>query len=153
MSAQTLQLYSTLCDPVNCHPPGSSVHRILQARVLEWVAMPSSRGSFWPRDGTCVSWGSWIAGTDSSLLSHWESPSWVCPHSKTSFYSAGFAVGGDCFIFMYFQNPPDYKIFLCPCLEYSQCHSDHDCLPPFTLPLLLSITHPTHPLYSLLVKS
>ena len=32
----------------------------------------------------------------------------------------GFAVGGDCFIFMYFQNPPDYKIFLCPCLEYSQ---------------------------------
>ena len=37
-------------DPVNCSPPGSSVHGILQARILEWVAMPSSRGSSWPRD-------------------------------------------------------------------------------------------------------
>ena len=33
----------TLCDPMDCSPPGSSVHRILQARILEWVAMPSSR--------------------------------------------------------------------------------------------------------------
>ena len=36
-------------------PPGSSVHGILQARILEWVAMLSSRGSSWPRDQTCVS--------------------------------------------------------------------------------------------------
>ena len=36
---------STLCDPMDCSPPGSSVHGILQARILEWVAMPSSRGS------------------------------------------------------------------------------------------------------------
>ena len=34
----------TLCDPVDCSPPGSSVHGIFQARVLEWVAMPSSTG-------------------------------------------------------------------------------------------------------------
>ena len=34
----------TLCDPVDCSPPGSSVHGILQARILDWVAMPSSRG-------------------------------------------------------------------------------------------------------------
>ena len=34
-----------LCDPVDCGPPGSSVHGILQARILEWVAIPSSRGS------------------------------------------------------------------------------------------------------------
>ena len=34
-----------LCDPMDCSLPGSSVHGILQARVLEWVAMPSSRGS------------------------------------------------------------------------------------------------------------
>ena len=39
------QLYPTLYDPVDCSPPGSSVHGILQARILEWVAMPSSRGS------------------------------------------------------------------------------------------------------------
>ena len=34
----------TLCDPTDCSPPGSSVHGILQARILEWVAMPSPRG-------------------------------------------------------------------------------------------------------------
>ena len=49
------QLCLTLCDPMDCSPPGSSVHGILQARILEWVAMPSSRGSSWPRDGTQVS--------------------------------------------------------------------------------------------------
>ena len=35
----------TLCNPMNCSLPGSSVHGILQARILEWIAMPSSRGS------------------------------------------------------------------------------------------------------------
>ena len=59
------QLCLTLCDPMNCSPPGSSVPGILQARILEWVAMSSSRGSSWPRDGTHVSCGScigrWIA--------------------------------------------------------------------------------------------
>ena len=45
----------TLCDPMDCSPPGSSVHGIFQARILEWVAISSSRGSFWPRDWTCVS--------------------------------------------------------------------------------------------------
>ena len=39
----------TLCSSVDCSPPGSSVPGILQARVLEWAAMPSSRGSSWPR--------------------------------------------------------------------------------------------------------
>ena len=45
----------TLCDPMDCSPPGSSVCGILQARILEWVAIPSSRGSSWPRDQTQVS--------------------------------------------------------------------------------------------------
>ena len=47
--------FPTLCDLVDCSPPGSSVHGILQARILEWVAMPSSRGSSQPRDQTSVS--------------------------------------------------------------------------------------------------
>ena len=38
----------TLCDPMDCSPPGSSVHWILQARILEWVAVPSCRGSSQP---------------------------------------------------------------------------------------------------------
>ena len=43
--AKSLQSCLTLCDPMDCSPPGSSVHGILQARILEWVAMPFSRGS------------------------------------------------------------------------------------------------------------
>ena len=54
-----LQLCPTLCDPLDCSPLGSSVHGILQARILEWVAISFSRGSSQPRDQTLVSW---IAG-------------------------------------------------------------------------------------------
>ena len=52
--AKSLQLCLTLCDPMNWSPSGSSVHGILQARILGWVAMPSSRGSSLPRDQTCI---------------------------------------------------------------------------------------------------
>ena len=45
----------TLCDPIDCSPPGSSIHGIFQARVLEWVAISFSRGSSKPRDRTRVS--------------------------------------------------------------------------------------------------
>ena len=45
----------TLCDPMDCSPPGSSVHGILQARILEWAAISFSRGSSQPRDWTQVS--------------------------------------------------------------------------------------------------
>ena len=46
MHAKLLQLYPIFCDPMDCSLLGSSVHGILQARVLEWTAMPSSRGIF-----------------------------------------------------------------------------------------------------------
>ena len=49
------QSYPTLCDPMDCNPPGSSVHEIFQARILEWVAISFSRGSSQPRDRTQVS--------------------------------------------------------------------------------------------------
>ena len=45
----------TLCEPKDCSPPGSSVHGILQARILEWVAIPFSRGFSWPRAPNQVS--------------------------------------------------------------------------------------------------
>ena len=48
------QLCPTLCDPVDCSPPGSSVHGILQTRILEWVAIPFSKGYSQPRDWTQV---------------------------------------------------------------------------------------------------
>ena len=46
---------AALCDPMDCSPPGSSVHGILQARILEWVAISFSRGSLWSRDCIQVS--------------------------------------------------------------------------------------------------
>ena len=54
LHAQVLQSCPILCDPMDCSPPGSSVHGIHQARILEWLAMPSSRGSFPPTDRTPV---------------------------------------------------------------------------------------------------
>ena len=89
-----------LCDPMNhSPPPGSSVCGILQATILEWVAMPSSRGSSWPRDQTHISYISCteVAGDvrDMSLIpeSHWakikESP---------GFYSFWFPASRGCCI-------------------------------------------------------
>ena len=54
--AKSLPSRLTLCNAMDCSPPGSSVHGILQARILEWVAMPSSRGSSQPWDRTCTSY-------------------------------------------------------------------------------------------------
>ena len=45
----------TLCNPMDCTLPGSSVHGILQARILEWAAISFSKGPYWPRDWTLVS--------------------------------------------------------------------------------------------------
>ena len=59
------QSYPTLCDSTDCSPPGFSVHGLLQARILEWIAIPFFRASSWPRDRTQVSCiGRWI-------LYHW----------------------------------------------------------------------------------
>ena len=56
------------CHPMDYRLPGSSVHGVLQARILEWVATPFSRGSSWLRDGTCISCASCIAGR---FFTHW----------------------------------------------------------------------------------
>ena len=60
--AQSVQLCPTLCDPMDHSLPGSSVHRIFLARILEWVAIPSSRGSSRSRDQTCFSWSPALPG-------------------------------------------------------------------------------------------
>ena len=64
MRAMLLQLSLSLCNPVDCNPPGSSVHGILQARIVERVAIPSSRGSCHPMDRTHI-----------SCLLHWQAGS------------------------------------------------------------------------------
>ena len=66
------ELCQTLCGPIDCSPPGSTVHRIIQARILDWVAMPSSRGSSQPRDQTCASRISCIIGGFFTHQTTWE---------------------------------------------------------------------------------
>ena len=72
MRAKSLQSCLTVCNPMNHSLPGSSVHGILQSRILEWVAMPFSRGSSGPRDWIQVSH---IAGRFFYGLSYPGSPS------------------------------------------------------------------------------
>ena len=74
LCAKWLQQCPTLCDPMCFNPPGSSVHGILQATILEWVAMPSSRGSSWPRYQTCIPY---ISCTGRRVLHHWAT--WEVP--------------------------------------------------------------------------
>ena len=62
VKSEVAQSCPTLCDPVDCSPPGSSVHGILQARILEWVAISFSRGIF-PTQGS------------NSHLLHWQADS------------------------------------------------------------------------------
>ena len=84
----------TLRDPLDCSPPGSSVHEITQARIPEWVAMPSSRESSWPRNRTRISCVFCIVDGFFSLWAIKEAPSPVhhlfkCQHSLpvNSYYS------------------------------------------------------------------
>ena len=81
--AKSLQSCLTLCSPVDCSPPGSFVHGILQARILEWVTMPSSGGSSQTRDQTQVSYISCIGWqVFFYYLRHLGSPQAVKQHSK-----------------------------------------------------------------------
>ena len=72
----------TLCDPMDSSPPGSSVHGIFQARILEWVAMSSSRGSSRPRDGTHVSVS---CGPCTGKRSLYHCTTWVLRGFKSKF--------------------------------------------------------------------
>ena len=74
------QLCLTLCDPMDCSPPGSSVHGILQARILEWIAIPFSKGSSQPRDRS----GSPALQADSLQSEPLEKPMYVyIKHQKS----------------------------------------------------------------------
>ena len=72
--SEVTQSCPTLFDPMDCSLPGSSVHGILQARILEWVAISFSRGSSWPRDQAQVSH---IAGRRFNLWATREAPVWL----------------------------------------------------------------------------
>ena len=88
------QLCLTLCDPIGCSPPGSSVHEILQAGTLEWVAIPFFRASSQPRDQTQVScitgrfFTNW-ATTDTKASTKWKKLTtwWPWARSPQTYWS------------------------------------------------------------------
>ena len=66
-------------DSIDCSPPGSSVHGILQARIVEWVAIPFSRESYWPRDWTqvfCIAGGFFTSWATRKTLFQNKYPRW-----------------------------------------------------------------------------
>ena len=87
MHSKSLQSCLALCDPMDCRPPGSSVQGILQARILEWVALPSSRGSSRPRGR------SWVSCTANRFFTIWATRetlmSWSYSPSPQSAFSWG----------------------------------------------------------------
>ena len=75
--AKSLQLCPTPCDPINCSLPGSSVHGMLQARILEWITIPFSKASSQPRNLTYVSC---IAGGFCTHRATWEANTYTHTH-------------------------------------------------------------------------
>ena len=81
-AAKSLRSCLTLCDPMDHSWPGSSVHGILQARVMEWIVMPSSRGSSWPRDWTHISNAPAVTTRFFTTSTTWEAHSGLLPSDK-----------------------------------------------------------------------
>ena len=79
--SEVTQLCPTLCNPVDCSLPGSFLHGILQARILEWVAISFSRGSSRPRDQTgvsCIAGRRFNLWATSSVISKNYTTAWRC---------------------------------------------------------------------------
>ena len=112
----------TLCNPMDCSPPGSSIHGIFQAKILGWVAISFSRGSFWPRDWTDVSCISSIGRSVLYQLSHQGSHLYM-------------ALGKNCKVYIYI-----YKyiyIYTLGILQFSLILCDDESLQPSNLHALL----------------
>ena len=94
------QPYSTLCNPMDYSLPGSSVHEDFQARILEWVAISSSRGPSWPRK---ISWDASLAlaGGFFATIATWDAQVNVLWLNPKSFLT----VSGQCFLTLQVMNP------------------------------------------------
>ena len=92
LCAKSLQLCLTLYNPMDCSPPGSSVHRTLQARILEWVAMPSSRGPSWPRERMSPSSAGKFSITSATWKAHLGHRCIYCMHVTESIDKHGLQV-------------------------------------------------------------
>ena len=95
------QLCLTLCNLTNCSPPGFSVPGILQARILEWIAIPFSRGSSRPRDRTLVSCTAsrfftiWDTGKSHyNLITSFKTPFFIYRHHVLKYWDFNIQMGG-----------------------------------------------------------
>ena len=107
--AKSLQLCPILCDPMDCSPPGSSVHGILQARILEQIAIPFSRESSLPMDWT---WVSYIA---SRFFTIWGTREALWYKRKVKFSLVMFHI--DCMMRIF----PYILKFILLCFNFSVC--------------------------------
>ena len=89
-----LNWVSDFCDPMDCSPPGSSFHGILQARILGWVVISFSRGSSWPREQTHISH---IAGRFFTVWATGEAPQSKMKPPKYIFLQHACGIGYDAF--------------------------------------------------------
>ena len=121
----SLQLGPTLCNPLVCSLPGFSVHGILQTRILEWVAISSSRGSFWPRNQTHIAYVSCIGRQalyyycHLGLYSFKDSiPFWFIASIECS--SLCYAINPYClfYIWWYASVNPIFPIYPFPCFSF-----------------------------------
>ena len=101
--------YSTLCNPTNGSWPGSSIHDIIQARLLEWIAMPSSTGSSWSMGQTHVSCTSELAGGFFTTGATWEAP--------YNTYTCIYVSFGNFFLSAEWEIPPNTE-FLMNCAPH-----------------------------------
>ena len=127
------------CDPMDCHPSGSFVHGLLQARILEWVAIPFSRGSSQPRDWTLIScladrfFTIWATREGSPSIEHHSS---VAKTPTTIYY-----ISQKHFTIYFLKK--NWRIIALQCCA-SLCHTTTWIGHKFTyIPSLLSTT-PTH---------
>ena len=114
VKVKVTQLYRTLCDPMDCSLPGSSVHEILQARILEWVVFPFFRGSSQPRDWTQVScfagrcFTVW-ASREAPKTIYWATKKWdfVCMSKQGNLL---FILGPHCYLFVPSKALPEFLV-------------------------------------------
>ena len=115
--AKSLPACPTLCDPMDCSPPGFSVHRILQAGILEWLAIPSSRGSYQPGIELTSLTSPLLAGGCFTTSAIWEAH---CEHRAACIFVCVcvLKVGTISFLFLF--------IWLCQVLV-AACGNDFSC--------------------------
>ena len=110
----------TLCNPMDCSPPGSSVHGILLARILESVAISYSRGSSQPRDRTCISCISCIGRQILYHCATWEAPYYplyvrvLNRFSPVRLFATPWTVAHQAPLSMEFSRPEYWRQLSCP---------------------------------------